>query len=331
MIRRGFLRFAGGAPAAVLPTFGAAQQSRPRNVRIGALISTRPGELESQQQLAALESGLRDLGWIQGENLTLDARWFGGDPALMEKYADELVESRPDLLISRSDPALRALLKRTDSIPIVFVVVADPVGNGLVRSLSRPGGNATGFSNAEASLAEKFPEILSELDPGISHITILSHPETLATVTFTPHVETAARARGLTTSSVSIRGAEDIRSAIEAAAHRQRSGLVVLPSIVTSAYWQQIIDTAFQHRVPAIYPFGFFARQGGLVSYGLDVPHLFKQAGAYANRILRGTHPGELPVQQPSKFELVINLRTAAALGLTVQRTMQLRADELVE
>lgn len=320
------------APLAAIPGKSVIAQTRDaRNARIGLLLSTRWGDLESDQQIDALRDGLRRLGWIEGHNLTIESRWFAGDPQRMEVYAEELVARAPDILISRSDPALRALLRRTRTIPIVFVVVADPVGNGLIASLARPGGNATGFSNAEASLAGKFPELLRELDPRVAHITILGHPETLATRTFTPPAEVAAQMLNMTTSFAPIRNVGDIRNAIAAAAQRPPSALIVLPSIVTSANADFIVATAADHRIPAIYPFGFFARQGGLVSYGMDVPHLFREAASYADRILRGTDPGALPVQQPAKFELIINLKTADALGLTVPQAMQLRADEVIE
>lgn len=309
----------------------AAQERGSRHVRIGGLFTNPPDDPESAQQIAALKEGLRGLGWLEGQNLTLDVRWFGGDPVLMEKHADELMAGSPDLLMSRSDPALRALLRRTRTIPIVFVVVADPVGNGLVASLARPGGNATGFSNAEASLAGKFPELLVDVAPHVRHITILGHPETLATGTFTPPTEAAARALGRETSFVAIRGPSDIENGIKSAAQRRDSAVVVLPSIITTANRELLISAAAAHRVPAVYPFGFFARQGGLVSYGLDVPHLFREAAGYADRIFRGAIVGDLPVQQPAKFELVINLKTAAALGLTVPQAMQLRADEVIE
>ena len=329
MRRRGFL--IGCIAAAVAAHRVSAQERGNRVVRIGGLFSSPTGDTESVQQLTALQEGLRDLGWIEGRNLTLDIRWFGGDPALMERQADELLAGAPDLLMSRSDPALRALLKRTRTIPIVFVVVADPVGNGLIASLTRPGGNATGFSNAEASLAGKFPELLTEVAPQVRHIAILGHPETLATGTFTPPAEAAARALSRETSFFAIRGPSDVENAIRSAAQRPDTAIVVLPSIIATANRELIIATAAATRVPAIYPFGFYARQGGLISYGLDVPHLIREAAGYANRILRGAVPGDLPVQQPSKFELVINLRTASHLGIVVPQTLQQRADEVIE
>lgn len=328
MRRRAFLT---GCVAAAVAGESAAQERSNRAVRIGGLFSTPAGDPESAQQIAALREGLRDLGWIEGHNLTLDVRWFGGDAVLMEKHADELLAGSPDLLMSRSDPALRALLRRTRTIPIVFVVVADPVGNGLVASLARPGGNATGFSNAEASLAGKFAELLVEVAPQIKHIAILGHPETLATGTFTPPVETAARALNRETSFIAIRGPSDIENGIRSAAQRRDAALVVLPSIIINANRELLISAAAANRVPAVYPFGFFARQGGLLSYGLDVPHLFREAAGYADRIFQGAAAGDLPVQQPAKFELVINLKTAAALGLTVPLALQLRADEVIE
>lgn len=331
MRRRQFLGLAGGATSILLPRSARSRQDARPHARIGVLGTTEAGSIESGQQLAALEDGLRNRGWVQGHNLSLDTRWFGGDPSLMERYADELIAGRPDLLISRSDPALRALMKRSETIPIVFVVVADPVGNGLVRSLTRPGGNATGFSNVEPTVAGKYPELLRELHPPIAHIAVLGHPETLATRTFLPHVEAAARELGLVISNFAVRGPDDIRAAAAATSRTPHSALVVLPSIVVSANWEVLLGSASEYRLPAIYSFGFFARQGGFASYGLDVPHLFREAAGYADRILRGARPADLPVQQPSKFELIINLKTAASLGITVPRAMQLRADEVLE
>lgn len=312
------------------PPAGASAQQGNRRVRIGMLLTTPVNDPRSRRRIDTFRMRLRELGWADDQALRIDIHDFAGDPARLRANAMTLVASEPDVIVSVSDPALRTLLQLTRRIPIVFAIVADPVGNGLVASLNRPGGNATGFSNAESTIAGKWLELLQEIAPNATHIAVVQHPESISTASFGHALKTAAVSRGRELSLWDVRSAGDIEHAMAAAAGPRRAA-VVLPNIVTSAHAALITKLAAQHRLPTVYPFPSFAAHGGLAAYGLADSDLFRHVAEYVDRILRGATPGELPIQEPTRLELVINLRAAKALGLTIPPYILARADEVIE
>jgi putative ABC transport system substrate-binding protein len=329
--RREFITFLGGA-AATWPLAARAQQ--PGVVRrIGVLMAFAESDPEGQARVAAFQQGLRKLGWAEGRNIRIDYRWATSDDAqVMTRFAKELVAQQPELILSQSTPTTAALLQQTRTIPIVFTQVADPVGSGFVASMSRPGGNATGFTNLEASLAGKWVELLKEIAPRINRVAFLFNP---ATATYAEYYLTpfkaAAASFGMKAFATPVRDKFELESVITAHARESNSGLIVMSDSFTSAHRGEIILLAARYRLPAVYPFGFFAELGGLLSYGNDILDVYRRAAFYADRILKGAKPSELPVQAPVKFELIINLKTAKALGLDVPLQLQQRADKVIE
>jgi len=249
----------------------------------------------------------------------------------MRRDAVELAGQSPDVFFVVSNPGLAALLETTRTIPAVFVAVADPVGSGFIQSLARPGGNITGFTNFESSMGSKWLEALHEIAPGVKRATIILHPETAAHAAFRRAAEEASSSIGIPLTIADVHDATEIKNAIDEFAQGSDGGLIVLPHIVTEVHGNLIIELAAQHRLPAVYPFRHFAFDGGLMSYGVNLLEAFRAAGSYVDHILRGEKPGELPVQAPTKFEMVINLKTAKALDLTVPGVMVARADEVIE
>lgn len=328
MRRRDFIL---SAAAAALAGSGARAQPAGKVFRIGLLNSIRPGGPEAAARLRAFSKDLESFGWRIGRNVQLEPRWTGGDLALMRRHAAELVAMAPDVIVSASDPALAAFRSLTRTIPIVFVVVADPVGNGFVKSLARPGGNLTGFSNAEPALAGKWIELLREIAPAVRSFVVMVHPDSLSTVSFGRAMAEAARAVNLPVRHVETRDPGDVEPAVRAAAATPGSGLIVFPSSFATAHAGLIAAQAARHRVPAIYPFTEHVAQGGLISYGIDITAVWRGAPWYVDRILRGAHPGELPVQEPTNFQLAINLAVARALDLPVPSHLLARADEAIE
>lgn len=326
MRRRAFLLGAVGAFGGI-----AAVRAQSRKFRIGLLNGLPESNPEAEARVAAFTQDLEAFGWKVGRDVELELRWFAGDLALMRRYASELVDLKPDVIVSISDPALAEFRRLTRTIPVVFLVVADPVGNGFVESLARPGGNLTGISNAEPTLAGKWIELLREIAPDVRGITMLFHPESVSAISFGRAVNTAATDIGLTVSPAEIRMRADVEAAIRAAAVSSHQGLVVLPSSVSSSLGPLIAAQAAQQRLPAIYPFTQHVAQGGLISYGIDITAVWRQAPWYVDRILRGASPSDLPVQQPSAFELAINLAAARAMDLSVPAHLTSRADRVIE
>jgi len=330
MKRREFMALVGGA--ALWPLPARAQQERTVR-RIGVLMPFLPDDSEVKGELAGFVEQLRSLGWTAGDNLEIDYRWSGGDSQRLQAYAKELVDLKPDVIFTRSTPATAALVKNTRSIPIVFAVVSDPVGEGFVASLARPSGNVTGFTNAEDSLTGKWLELLKQVAPAMNRVGFIFDPRVAPRggAYYTNLIKTAAVSFGVTPVAMPVAEASDIERAIDDFSGRPGGGLLVLPDATTNVHRAQIIALAARFRLPAIYAFHNLADEGGLMSYGVDVVDLFRHAANYVDRILKGTKPADLPVQLPEKFELVINLKTATALGLIISNQMQLLANRVIE
>jgi putative ABC transport system substrate-binding protein len=326
MKRREFIT---GLAGAAVWSAALAQQS-PKTKRIGMLLP-RAG-IGEQESVAAGLQRLEELGWRDGENLQIDRRWISTvDAEHLRAQAADLVGTAPAVLWVLSNPMLAVLRQTTRDVPTVFVQVADPVGSGFVESLARPGGNITGFTNFEDMMAGKWLELLREVQPGTNRVLILLHPETAAHRAFLRSIETAAEMLKIAVIPAEIRNPSDIERAIGSLAGQSDSGLIPLPHPLTSNSRDIIIALAERYRLPAVYPFRYFATAGGVLSYGSDAVDLWRRSASYIDRILRGAKPGDLPVQAPTKYELVINLRTARALGLKVPPTILARADEVIE
>jgi putative ABC transport system substrate-binding protein len=274
---------------------------------------------------------LRELGWTDGRNLRIEIRFAGSNPEDMRAYAKEVAALAPDVILVQSNPGLVAMLDATRTIPIVFVQVADPVTGGFITSLAHPGGNITGFTNFESSMGSKWLEVLKEIAPGVTRAAVMLHPETAAHVEMLRAAQTASRSFGIAVTAAGVHDAAEIGRSIAAFAADSNGGLIVLPHVITAGNRVLIAELALRHRLPSVSAFRFMAEAGGLVSYGINVIDLFRQAAVYIDRILRGAQAGELPVQAPDKFELVINLKTARSFGLTVPSTLLARADEVIE
>ena len=329
MRRREFIAILGGA-AAGWPLGARAQQSnRPRLV--GALLAMAPSDPEAEMRVKAFETGLRELGWVEGRNMRLEYRWAPRDSSLLLSQATELVSLGPDVILATGTPVV-AVLRQGNPSPIVFVQVTDPIGNAFVPNLARPGGYLTGFTSFEFTVGSKWLEALKHVAPAVRRVALIFNPDTapFAHLFWQPVVE-AAPAFDVEPIQTPFRDAGEIKYAIDTFAREANGGLMVLPDVSTTSYRDLIIALAARHRLPAIYPFRYFAASGGLMSYGSDLADVYHRAAAYVDRILKGTAPGDLPVQAPSKFELVINLKTANALGLTVPPLWLGRADEVIE
>jgi putative ABC transport system substrate-binding protein len=309
MKRRAFLVLIGGAIAASTPAARAEQDAAIR--RVGVLMPFSPEDPKVKTDLAAFARQLQSLGWTQGQNLQIDYRWSTGDTAKMQADAKELVATRPDVLFTRSTPATAALLSNTQSVPVVFAVVSDPVGEGFVASVARPGGNATGFTNAESSLTGKWVGLLKEIKPSLARVGYIFDPKLApgGGIYYAGLVKSEATLSGLTSTPLPLHEPSQIQSMIDEFAQAPNGGLVVLPDAGTNLHRAQIIAAATRAGMPAIYGFRNLAEEGGLMSYGVDVTELFRRAADYVDRILKGAKPGDLPVQLPDKFEFVINLK----------------------
>jgi putative ABC transport system substrate-binding protein len=330
MKRREFITLLGGAAAAWPLTARAQQANRMR--RIGLLMGYAANDVEAQTWIAAFLDSLRELGWIEGRNFQFDPRWASGDVQRMRSYAAELVGLNPDVILVGSTPALAALWRQTHSIPTVFANVADPVAQGFISSLAHPGKNITGFTSLEFSLGAKWVETLKEISPSLAQAAILYNPETAPYFTsFLPSIEAAAALLSVKTVQFPIGDAAKIEATIKAVADQPSSGLIVVPSAFVTIHRGSIIAKAAQYRLPAVYGFGYYAASGGLIAYGIDVTDMYRRSAAYIDRILNGTNAGDLPVQAPNKFQLIVNLKTAKALGLTVPPQLLARADEVIE
>jgi putative ABC transport system substrate-binding protein len=328
--RREFIALLGGAVVA-WPLAARAQQGE-RIWRIGVLMGAPETDRQYQGFVVAFREGLHKLGWVDGRNIRFDTRWAGLDREVTKRLAKELVVLQPDLILSNNTPTTAALLQQTRTIPIIFGTVADPVGSKFVASLARPGGNATGFATIEGSLGGKWLELLKEIAPRVSRAAFVFNPTTApyAEYYLSPF-KAAAASFGVEAFASPVRDKSELESAIAGQAREPNGGLIVLNEEFTITHRAEIVSLAERHRLPAVYPFRFFAELGGLLSYGVDLTDNFRRAAPYADRILKGAKPNELPVQAPVKFDLVINLKTAKALGLDVPLHLQQRAEEVIE
>jgi putative ABC transport system substrate-binding protein len=301
-----------------------------RKATVAVLIPSLETDAESLARLAVFASGLEKLGWRDGQNLRLEVRHAVGD-AQLRRQLGELAALEPAVILIQSNQALAIAREQNFAIPTVFVAVSDPVGSGFVASLARPGGHTTGFSNFDPETGGKWLQVLKELAPRVESVTLLLNRSIAANRELVRSVEAAAGPLGIVAKPVAADDGAALEQALAGLADDRRAGIVVLPNPTNTLYQRQIIDAAARHRLPAIYPFPYYAKSGGLVAYGVDIKEMFLRAADYVDRILRGTKAGDLPVQQPTKYALVINLRTARALGLTVPRSLLLRADEVLE
>ncbi|MEY9772982.1 putative ABC transport system substrate-binding protein [Sinorhizobium fredii] len=319
-----------GSSVAFCRVAPAEEQNRVR--RIGLLMASAESDPDGQARVKAFRDALQDLGWVEGRNLQLDRRWAAGGVDRFRTYAAELVALAPDLVLGDATPSVAALLRETKTIPIVFCRVGDPVGSGFVKSLARPGGNVTGFTAFEASMGPKWLELLKDASPGLVHVALLFNPKTAPHVEslFLRSIEAAAPSLGIVAVPARVQSSAAIKDAIRAIG-QANGGLAAMPDTFLVDHRGLITKMAAQHHVPAIYTNRVFAAEGGLLSYGFDVPDMYRRAASYADRILRGARPSELPVQAPTRFQLVINLKTANALGLTIPPTLLARADEVIE
>jgi len=290
------------------------------------------GDREGAGFVATFREGLQQLGWAEGRNIRIDFRWAALDAELMQRFAKELVALQPDIILSNTTPTTTALLQQTRTIPIVFVLVADPVGSGFVASFPRPGGNATGFTNIEPTMPSKWLELFKEIAPRIARVAALFNPATARYAEYyLGPLKAAAASFAVEASAAPVQDISEIEPIIAAQAREPNGGLIVMPDSFTVAHRTEITLLAARYSLPALYPFRLFIELGGLLSYGNDLTDQFRRAATYANRILKGAKPSELPVEAPVKFELVINLKTAKALGLEVPPTLLARADEVIE
>jgi putative ABC transport system substrate-binding protein len=328
MRRREFIALIGGAAA--WPVAARAQQQGERMRRIGALMSVED-DAEGEARFSALRRALSDLGWVEGRNLSITIRWGIGDEALLRARAAELIALQPDVIFAAPVTSVSPLQHETKTIPIVFTQATDPVGLGLVKSLAQPGGNITGFATFEQAIAVKWIELLKQIAPSVIHAAVIVDPRARTADGYLAAMRDGARSLDLDVTSYSARDAAETTSAFEAFGHQPNVGLILPPSPVAITQRALVISLAEKYRVPAIYPYRYFCTEGGLAAYGVNIIDEYKQAASYIDRILRGEKPADLPVQYASKFDLVLNLKTAKALGLTIAPSFVLTADEVIE
>ncbi len=318
--------------AGTLASHPLAAQPRDGMRRLGVLMANRASDSVATSYVAALTKGLHALDWREGGNLRIDWRWTGGDAALFDRDAAELVASGPDVLLAQGSPSVMALKQKTSAIPIVFTMVSDPIGQNFVESFAHPGGNVTGFSDFNPQVAGKWLEILTQMTPPVSQVAVLYNPATAPYAgEMMRAIEDAAPSFAITVRAAPCRDDAEIEAVAAALAHEGRGGLLVLTDIFNIVHRDVILRAAALHRLPAVYFARSFAAAGGLISYGIDYPELFLRAAVYIDRVLKGTSPRDLPVQQPNKFELVINLKTAKARDITIATTLLATADEVIE
>jgi putative tryptophan/tyrosine transport system substrate-binding protein len=328
MRRREFITLLGGA--ATWPLAARAQQPD-RVRRIGVIMGFAEDDEVWQAYLATFRRRLQDFGWDEGRNIRFDYRFTGESTERMRSAATEVVAMEPDVIFVSTNPVVSAVLQVTRTIPIVFTWVSDSVGSGYVANLAHPDGNITGFHNYEPALGGKWMGILKEIAPAVRRVAFVHVPEISANVAFMRVGEASSAALGMTVSGAGVRNVADIERVLTEFAQEPNGGLIVTPSPLTATRRAVIIELAARLRLPAIYSFRFYAASGGLISYGIDQTELVREAASYVDRILRGANPGDLPVQLPTKYQLVINIKTANALGLNVPSSMQLLADEVIE
>jgi len=330
MRRREFISLLGGALTAW--PFAAQAQQRERMRRIGVLIGFAESDPAVQSWLGAFRGTLAKLGWTEGSNLRIEVRWAGDDPDRMKTSAKELVDLRPDAILSVTTPVTGALIRETQTIPIVIVTVADPISSGFVANLGRPGGNLTGFALYEPSMGGKWLEMLKRIAPGVTRVALLFNPTTSVPIKFyMASIEDAGSSLAVQTSTAPVHAKDEIEGVIAGLAGNPGAGLIVMPDLFNTINRDLIIAAAARYRVPAIYFFRSFADSGGLISYGPDFAPQYPQAAEYIDRILKGEKPGDLPIQMPVKVPLLINLKTANALGLDVPLRLLNAADDVIE
>jgi putative ABC transport system substrate-binding protein len=327
--RRAFITLLGGA-AATWPLAARAQQ-RDRMRRIGVLLPFAADDPEAMARVAAFLQGFGELGWTVGRNVRIDYRWSAGDAELTRKNAAELVALAPDVILATGSPVTAALLEATRTVPIVFVQVPDPVANGFVASLAQPGGNATGFATFDYATNVKWLEVLKEIAPRVKRAAVLRDPTIASGIGQMAAIQGVASVFGLELRPVGVRDADEIERAVTAFAREPNGGLIVLPSPLSFVQRDLIITLAARHQLPAVYGLRFFVTGGGLISYGPDTIEPYRHAAGYVDRILKGEKPADLPVQAPTRYDLVLNAKTAKALGLDVPPTLIARADEVIE
>ena len=329
MRRREFITLIGGAAAAWPIPARAQQQDAMR--RIGVLLPVATDDAEFQTRVGAFLQALRQLGWIEGHNLRIDSRWATANADAIRRHAAELAALGPDVILAHGAPTLGPLLQVTRTVPIVFPVASDPVAAGFVESLARPGGNATGFMDWEYGMAVKWPELLKQIAPSVTRVAVLRDPTIPTGPAQFGVIQAVAPSLGMDVVPINVRDVPEIERALAAFARSSNGSLIVTPSGFASVNRDLIITLAARHRLPAVYFGRYFVTSGGLISYGNDIVEQYRRAAGYVDRILRGEKPADLPVQAPTKYELVINLKTAKALGLEVPQTLIARADEVIE
>jgi putative ABC transport system substrate-binding protein len=330
MRRRDFIKFVGTAPA--WPLLARAQQ-REKVRRIGVLMAHREGDPEFQDYLSAFRQGLQKLGWVEDRNIQIDTRWGAlDDKEVRQQSAKEILALNPDIILTQNTPPTASMLQQTQTVPVVFVIVTDPVGSGFVRSLSRSGGNATGFTIMEPTTSGKWLELLKDIAPQTTRAAFLFNPRTapFANYYLNPF-KAAAASLGVEAVAATVDSKSDLETVFATQAQSPNTGLVVMPDGFLNVYRTEIVTLAARYRLPAIYPWRFFTELGGLMSYGFDQRDSFLTAATYIDRIMKGEKPADLPVQAPTKYELVINRKTAKMLGLTLAASLAARADDLIE
>jgi len=327
--RRQFITLLSGA-AAAWPLAARAQQGG-RMRRVGVLQNLASDDPAEQARLMAFGQGLQELGWTIGQNVRIENRWSAGDPDRIRRNTEEMVALAPDVILASGNAGVAPLLQATRTVPVVFVIVPDPVGAGFVDSLARPGGNATGFIAYEYGLSGKWLEVLKEIAPGVTRAAVIRDPALASGPGQFAAIQSIAPSLGVEVSPVNVRDAGEIERAITAFAHSPNGGLIVTGSALVGIHRHLIIALAARHKLPAVYVERTYVAAGGLISYGSDFLDQYRRAASYVDRILKGEKPADLPVQQPTKYELVINLKTAKALGLDIPPTLLARADEVIE
>ena len=329
MRRREFITLLGGA-AVAWPLAARAQADRVR--RVGVLVSgTTANDPEIPDRIAAFLQGMQQLGWTDGRNIRIDIREGGGNPDTIRKYAAELAALAPDVILSTGGATMSAMLQATRTVPIVFVIVPDPVGSGFVDSLARPGGNATGFMQFEYSLTGKWLELLKQIAPNVTRVAVLRDPAIVSGIGQFAVIQSVAPSIGVDVNAINLRDAGEIERGVTAFARSANGGLILTSSALSARHRELIIALAARYKLPAVYSRRYFVTSGGLISYGVDFLDQYRLAAGYVDRILKGEKPADLPVQTPTKYELVINHKTAKALGLEVPPSLLARADEVIE
>jgi putative ABC transport system substrate-binding protein len=329
MNRRAFITLLGGAAA--WPIAAPAQQPGGMR-RIGLLMNFAENDPEGQRRLAIFKEALEQLGWSENRNIRMEHRWIAlNRDDLLQAHAAELARLPLDVIFAHTSPVVLALRQETKTVPIVFVQVSDPVANGIVESLARPGSNATGFMNFEPAMGGKWLQILKELPPNVKRIALLFNPKTPSSPLFVSSAEAAASSFSVELIKAEVYDPANIERTIDSFAQEPDGAAIVLPDVFTTTHRSRIISSVSRNRLPTVYPFRYFVDDGGLMSYGIDIADMLRRGASYVDRILRGTKPSDLPVQAPTRFELVINLKAAKAIGLTVSESFLLRADEVVD